>query len=68
MAPKRYAAADRTKCVSCGACTHECPRDAISIWKGCYAVVDRELCIGCGRCEKVCPANSIQLFMREATV
>ncbi len=67
MAAKRYAGVDKDKCVSCGACTHECPRDAISVFRGCYAVVDKSRCIGCGKCEKVCPANSITLFMREAT-
>ncbi len=52
MAAKRYAEVDQYRCVSCGACTHDCPKEAISVWKGCYAVVDRSLCIGCGRCEK----------------
>ncbi|MEE1040037.1 MAG: 4Fe-4S binding protein [Lachnospiraceae bacterium] len=62
MAAKRYAEVDQYRCVSCGACTHDCPKEAISVWKGCYAVVDRSLCIGCGRCEKVCPAGSITII------
>lgn len=65
MASKRYAKADRGRCVSCGACTKECPRAAIQIWHGCWAVIDPELCVGCGKCAQVCPADCIQLFQRE---
>ncbi|MBE6909572.1 MAG: hypothetical protein E7474_08410 [Ruminococcaceae bacterium] len=49
MASKRFAGADRERCGSCGACTHECPRGAIQIWHGCFAVIDAALCVGCGR-------------------
>ncbi len=65
MAPKRFAEVNRSRCVSCGACTHECPKGAITVWKGCYARVDLSLCIGCGRCAKACPAGSIELKTRE---
>ena len=37
----------------------QCPKGAISIYKGCYAFVDTEKCVGCGLCEKACPANAI---------
>ncbi len=66
MPPKRYAYSDPSRCASCGACTHECPRGAITIWKGCYAVVDAVLCVGCGQCAKVCPCGCIELKDREA--
>ncbi len=65
MISKKYAEADKNSCVACGACRKECPRKAISIWKGCYAKIDTVLCVGCGKCEKVCPANCIALFARE---
>lgn len=65
MASKRYAIPDRERCVSCGACAVECPRNAISIWRGCYAVVDESVCVGCGLCQRVCPANCIELVQRE---
>ena len=68
MASKRYASADRRRCVSCGACARTCPRDAITIWRGCFAVMDREKCVGCGRCRSVCPADCIDLAVREAAV
>ena len=68
MASKRYAQVNRERCVSCGACTHECPRDAIYVWKGCFALVDSELCVGCGRCQRTCPANCIDMKEREAAV
>lgn len=67
MATKRYAEVNRKICVSCGACTHECPKSAVSVWKGCFAEVDINKCIGCGKCTKVCPANCIELKMREET-
>lgn len=67
MKSKRYAQVNKERCVSCGACTKECPREAVTIWKGCYALVDSEQCIGCGRCEKVCPAGCIVLKERAAS-
>lgn len=64
-AVRRFAEPDRGRCVSCGACMNECPKEAISVWRGCFAVVDRSLCIGCGRCQRVCPADCIELKQRE---
>ena len=68
MASKRYAEVNRARCVSCGACAHECPREAIGVWKGCFAVADAALCVGCGRCARVCPANCIGLKERGEAV
>ena len=65
MASKRYAAVNRKRCVSCGACRKECPRAAIEVWRGCFAVVDTVLCVGCGKCAKVCPADCITFQQRE---
>lgn len=62
---KRYAMADKSTCVACGACENVCPKDAIAVWKGCYAKVNSEKCIGCGRCEKICPANALSFKERE---
>ncbi len=66
-ASKRYALPDRERCVACGACANECPRDAIEIRRGCFAVIDPALCVGCGRCAGVCPTDCIALHEREAT-
>lgn len=66
MASKKYALVDRSRCVACGACTKVCPKQAISVWRGCYAVVDPEICIGCGKCGKTCPAGCIQPKERAA--
>jgi len=65
---KKYAFVDRSRCVSCGVCMKECPKDAITIWKGCYAKMDAARCVGCGKCAKVCPAGCIEVREREAAV
>ena len=57
----RKAANDIERCVACGVCALQCPREAIDIYKGCYAVVDVTKCVGCGICEKACPAGSIMV-------
>ncbi len=57
----KKAANDVGRCVACGVCALQCPREAISIFKGCYAVVDVMKCVGCGICEKACPAGSIMV-------
>ena len=57
----KKAANDINRCVACGVCANQCPREAISIYKGCYAVVDVALCVGCGMCEKACPAGCISV-------
>lgn len=57
---KRFAVVNEDRCVSCGACTHVCPRQAISVYKGCFARVDKERCVGCGLCAKTCPAGQHQ--------
>lgn len=61
---KKFAVADRSVCVGCGACMKACPRGVISIYRGCYAVVEEEKCVGCGLCAKACPAECIELKER----
>lgn len=65
MKSKKYAVANKDRCVACGACVQECPRQAINIWKGCFAKIDTVSCVGCGKCAGVCPADSIEIRMRE---
>lgn len=65
MASKRYASVNRKICVACGACTKECPKEAISVYRGCYALVDKDGCIGCGKCAALCPAGCISIIPRE---
>ncbi|MDO4497995.1 MAG: 4Fe-4S binding protein [Bacteroidales bacterium] len=62
--PKYKAQSEQDRCVACGACMKACPKDAISINKGCFAVVDENLCIGCGICEKNCPAGVMHKVLR----
>lgn len=62
--PKFKAENEQDRCVACGVCVKVCPKDAISIYKGCYAVVDDEQCIGCGICEKNCPAGVMHKVLR----
>ena len=56
---KKRAVVDKSTCVACGACMKACPRNAISIYRGCYAEVDADGCIGCGLCAKTCPAGCV---------
>lgn len=65
---KKSAFVDKARCVACGACAKECPRKAITIWKGCYAKIDETVCVGCGKCAKVCSAGCIVVREREAAV
>lgn len=44
-------------CISCGACSGECPVGAISEGDGQY-VVDANACIECGACAGVCPVGA----------
>ncbi len=57
----RKATNDINRCVACGVCASQCPREAISIYKGCYAVIDTDKCVGCGICETACPAGTIRV-------
>jgi len=63
---KKHSKIDINVCVACGACAKECPKGAISIYKGCHAVVDMDLCVGCGICSRICPAGSIEIICVEA--
>ena len=58
---KRTAVVDRSICVACGACAKVCPREAISVWRGCYAEAEPARCVGCGLCAKTCPAACIAI-------
>ena len=61
---KKLAVPDHRICVACGVCLKACPKEAISIYKGCYAQAAQEKCVGCGLCAKVCPAGCITLKER----
>ena len=52
---------EQNRCVACGVCVKVCPKDAISIYKGCYAQIDEEKCIGCGSCVKSCHNGAISV-------
>ena len=61
---KKLAFVDKNICVACGVCMKACPKDAISIYRGCYAAVDAAKCVGCALCAKACPAGCITLKER----
>jgi ferredoxin len=43
-------------CIACGACTSECPTDAIS--EGDIYAIDADKCIDCGACASACPVDA----------
>lgn len=45
-------------CISCGACSGECPVGAISEGADKY-VIDADACIDCGACADTCPTSAI---------
>ncbi|HEX3013600.1 MAG TPA: 4Fe-4S binding protein [Methanobacterium sp.] len=49
---------DLTKCIKCGECAKQCPKQAINNES---LQIDRELCIGCFNCVKVCPVEARKL-------
>ena len=61
---KKLAFVDKKICVACGVCMKACPKDAISIYRGCYATVNAEKCVGCGLCARSCPAGCITVKER----
>lgn len=67
MKSKNFALIDQKLCVACGTCLKICPKNAITIAKGCYAHADPEICVGCGQCAKACPASIIKILPREIT-
>ena len=64
---KRYAFVDKNRCVACGVCVKECPKSAITVYKGCYAAAAENTCVGCGKCVKACPVGCIELKNREVS-
>ena len=65
---KRKANPNKDVCVACGVCVLQCPREAISIYKGCHAIVDSIKCVGCGICAKACPADAISIQEEKSEV
>ena len=61
---KKLAVPDKKICVACGVCLKVCPKEAISIYKGCFAQVAEEKCVGCGLCARACPAGCITVKER----
>jgi len=47
-----------SECVSCGACTGECPVDAITAGDSQYEI-NAETCVDCGACVSSCPVDAI---------
>ena len=65
---RRSAVVDKTVCVACGVCVKECPKQALSVYRGCYALVNSEKCVGCGKCASICPARAIDMVEKKAVI
>lgn len=47
-----------SECISCGACSSDCPVSCISQGDDIY-VIDENACIDCGSCSESCPVGAI---------
>ncbi|MDF2800929.1 MAG: 4Fe-4S ferredoxin iron-sulfur binding domain protein [Anaerocolumna sp.] len=47
------------ECISCGACTGECPVGAISEGSV-HFEIDADACLDCGACSATCPTGAIE--------
>ncbi len=47
------------ECISCGACSSECPVGAISEGESHYEI-DADACLDCGACASTCPTGAIE--------
>jgi uncharacterized Fe-S center protein len=46
------------KCIKCGRCVAQCPKDAITLNP---LVIDLTKCIACGKCVGVCPSGALRI-------
>jgi len=51
---------DSDKCIGCGSCAADCPRQILIIQNGKTAVMNSH-CLKCGHCLAVCPRNAVKL-------
>ncbi len=54
----------RDRCVKCGNCIENCPRNALKKDENNYPVVTRKSCENCYRCIHHCPAKALSLSKR----
>lgn len=54
----------RKRCIHCGICIENCPRNALTFKDG-YVSVDRVLCFNCDICSKTCISNALELSGQE---
>lgn len=54
------------RCVQCGACVAECPREAQRTENG-KRIFERELCSACGACVQVCAAGALMVSGKRYT-
>lgn len=59
------AVVDEDKCVKCGLCVQECPRQIIVKEEGGFPKISPDECIGCGACYNVCPVRAISMHTVE---
>lgn len=55
---------DEEKCIQCGECADDCPRNILSLDAGYPAVnpKEEEKCIACQHCFTICPTGALSIF------
>lgn len=54
-------------CDGCGACSLQCPSDAIEMeyeFPNSWPVIDAQKCGGCGKCIRICSAHALTLVLK----
>ncbi len=56
-----------SRCIGCGECTKNCPRQAISL-RTKHISINRKNCVTCGNCSQACPSDVLSIAGRRTSM